>query len=172
MAGTIGQAEIDADIKKFVEIYCKTGAKIAGEEFEKRAKKAIQAFYNDYSPTWYDRTGNMMNNSFRKYYHNNSDIIYGGVKISSENMFSYPPKKWSGTPVPGPNYPYGQSNPDSILFGVWEVGDRVTARASHPPLWHLRRMTVLNHQLITSIKKRAMQAACSASYSVIQPYMN
>ena len=76
MAGTIGQAEIDADIKKFVEIYCKTGAKIAGEEFEKRAKKAIQAFYNDYSPTWYDRTGNMMNNSFRKYYHNNSDKLF------------------------------------------------------------------------------------------------
>ena len=173
MAGVITQGDIDADIKKFVEIYCKTGAKIAGEEFEKRAKKAIQAFYNDYSPTWYKRTGNMMH-SFKKYYHNNSDIIYGGVRISDEEMksYGYAYKFHSWHKVPGPYYPYGQDNPGSILFGVWEVGDRVTARASWPPLWHLRRMTVLNHQLITSIKKRAMQAACSAGYSVIQPYMN
>ena len=155
MAGVIDKTDIEADIKKFVEIYCKTGAKIAGEEFEKRAKKAIQAFYNDHSPSWYKRTGNMMH-SFKKYYHNNSDIIYGGVRIGTEDMGSY-------------GYAY---NPSSIVEGVWRRGDRVTAKKSEEPLEVLKRTTILNHQLITSIKKRAMQAACSASYSVIQPYMN
>ena len=173
MAGVIDKTDIEADIKKFVEIYCKTGAKIAGEEFEKRAKKAIQAFYNDHSPSWYHRTGNMQH-SFKKYYHNNSDIIYGGVRIGTEDMgsYGYAYKFGSWHKVPGPYYPYGQDNPSSIVEGVWRHGDRVTAKKSEEPLEVLKRMTVLNHQLITSIKKRAMQAACSAGYSVIQPYMN
>lgn len=163
--------QIRADIKKFVEIYCKAGARIASEEFTRRAEDAIMNFYLDYSPTWYDRTYNMLENSYSKWYKNNSNIIYGGVKISSDKMGAYPPRKDTGTPVPGKRYPYGQSNPDSILYGVWEVGDRVTAKASASPLWELRKTTVDNYQLITSIKRRAMQEACSAGYSVIQPYM-
>lgn len=183
MADTINTTDIEADIKKFVEIYCTTGAHIASEEFEKRAKLAIQAFYKDYPPSWYHRTGNM-EHSFKKYYHNNSNIVYGGVRIGTEDMKAYRWQyKYVTLPnggivgprvfkVPGKYYPYGQNNPSSIVEGVWEHGARVTARSSPSPLRILKKLTIQNHQLITSIKKRAMQAACSAGYSVIQPYMN
>jgi len=174
MADTINTTDIEADIKKFVEIYCTTGAHIASEEFEKRAKTVIEDFYKGYvSPhKWYKRTGNMKK-SHIKYYHNNSDIVYGGVRITTEKMKAYYSAFKFGAwhKVPGPYYPYGQDNPASIVRGVWEHGDRVTAPSSPEPLEKLKEITIHNHQLLTSIRKRAMQAACSASYSVIQPYM-
>ena len=115
-----------------------------------------------------------MRKSHKKYYHNNSDIVYGGVRITTEDMKAYYSAFKFGAwhKVPGPYYPYGQDNPASIVRGVWEHGDRVTAPSSPEPLEKLKEITIHNHQLITSIKKRAMQAACSAGYSVIQPYMN
>lgn len=72
-------------LKTYAEEYCKEGAK----EITAMAAMAIQSFYNNYTPEYYDRTEDLLKNSYSLYYHNNGNTIYGGVKISSINMQPY-----------------------------------------------------------------------------------
>ena len=41
------------------------------------------------NPKYYDRTFDLLNNSYSLYYHNNGRKIYGGVRISADNMQDY-----------------------------------------------------------------------------------
>ncbi len=180
----ITYAQIMADINKFVTTYCRTGAKLAAEEFTKAAKQAIYMFYMDYRPgdglgnpqsghyrtdsynensySHYIRTYDMMANSYKKYYHDNTQTYTGGVRLTSEDMQPY--KR-----TPGHGYPYGQSNPESIRVGVWEHGYRgPKAPSSEPPLEMLMKMTKENNALIKTITSKAMDAAVNDSYSVIK----
>ena len=83
------QQSLEKDLKKWVKTYAQAYCKQAAIELTETAKYAIQKFYNDYDPDYYDRTYNLLNNSYSLYYHNNGKKIYGGVRISSVNMNDY-----------------------------------------------------------------------------------
>ena len=77
------------DIEKWMKTYAETYCKQAAKEITNMAKDAIQKFYDDYTPRYYNRTFNLKIGSYSPYYHNNGRNIYGGVRISSANMDEY-----------------------------------------------------------------------------------
>lgn len=158
---SINAGQIKADLKKFVETYSKAGAKACEEEFTKQAQKAIQDFYGSYDPKEYIRTDEMLNKSYIKYYHNNGNTIYGGVKIWSDEMDAY--KR-----TPSRRYPFGGGNPANVVEGVWVGGYRgPKAPQSFWPLLALYKSTIENPVIKLIVSGKGLDAACSESYSAI-----
>lgn len=83
------QKLLENDIKRWMKTYAEAYCKQAAIELTETAKHAIQKFYDDYNPRYYDRTDDLKDNSYSLYYHNNGKRIYGGVKISAANMSDY-----------------------------------------------------------------------------------
>lgn len=73
----------------FLETFATTFCKNAADELTKTAEYAISEFYNDYEPSWYDRTYELKNNSYKRYYKNNGRRAWGGVYIGDKYMTPY-----------------------------------------------------------------------------------
>lgn len=85
----VNNKELQKDISKYLKTYAEAYCKQAAKEITEMASEAIQKFYDDYTPNYYNRTDDLLNNSYSPYYHNNGKAIYGGVRISSANMQPY-----------------------------------------------------------------------------------
>lgn len=85
----INERALEKEIKKYLKTYAETYCRQASKELTEFAKDAIQKFYDDYTPKYYNRTYDLLNNSFEPYYHNNGRVIYGGVRITSSAMQPY-----------------------------------------------------------------------------------
>lgn len=77
------------DVEKYLKTYAKESSKYAAKKLTEKAQYCMEYFYNDYSPKYYDRTYDLRDNSYSLYIHNNGNVYYGGVKISSDNMSPY-----------------------------------------------------------------------------------
>ena len=77
------------DIQKWMRTYAEAYCKQAAKEITAMASQAIDRFYQEYTPKYYNRTEDLLNNSYSPYYHDNDRKIYGGVRISSANMQPY-----------------------------------------------------------------------------------
>lgn len=88
MAG-IDERLLREDIRKYLRTFAESYCKDAEREITKMAKCAIEEFYSSYSPRYYDRTFDLRDNSYEPYYKDNGKVIYGGVRISSDNMRDY-----------------------------------------------------------------------------------
>ena len=80
---------LEGDIRKYLKTYAKSYAKQAEKQFTKNAQTCIEMFYNDYSPIYYDRTFDLLNNSYKPYFKNNGTAYYGGVRITADFMSPY-----------------------------------------------------------------------------------
>lgn len=85
----INDKELQKDINKYLKTFAETYCKQAAKEITEMAKDSIQKFYDNYTPKYYNRTDDLLNNSYSPYYHNNGRNVYGGVRISSANMQPY-----------------------------------------------------------------------------------
>lgn len=83
------EKSLEKDLQKWVKTYAEAYCRQAALELTETAKYAIQKFYDDYNPRYYDRTYDLRDNSYSLYYHNNGRKIYGGVRISAINMQDY-----------------------------------------------------------------------------------
>ena len=77
--------------KEIIEYAQKATAKTAqliADKMTETAKYAINKFYDDYTPMYYNRHYfNFKNNSFRRYYKNqHSKTFIGGVELTPERM--------------------------------------------------------------------------------------
>lgn len=79
--------ELYKDCETYLKTYARAYCREAKKELTKTAKYAIQQFYNDYTPRYYVRTNNLLRRSYKSYYKDNGRQVYGGVYITSENMF-------------------------------------------------------------------------------------
>ncbi|WP_346961244.1 hypothetical protein [Clostridium sp.] len=77
------------DIRKYLRTFAESYCRDAEREITKMAKYAIENFYSDYSPIYYDRTFDLRDNSYESYYKDNGSIVYGGVRIYSDKMRDY-----------------------------------------------------------------------------------
>lgn len=77
------------DCELYLKTYATTVAKAARDEGMKQARLAIEQFYSSYSPDYYDRTLDLLNNSYQPYYHDNGRTVYGGVRITGDAMQPY-----------------------------------------------------------------------------------
>lgn len=153
---------IEDDINKLTKIYCYAIRDIAAEEFTKCAMLVIQWFYQTYTPSQYDRTYNLMNNSYRPYKNISGDALYGGVQISSEWMDEYeqsPSVKFLQT--------YG-GNPSGIADITWRKGYHGMEKRTRPsPYRKLLNYTYKNDALINGIMNKALNACKKEKYNSI-----
>ena len=160
----INEADLRADIEKYLVTYAQTYAKSASEEFTKSAKDVIgSVYYGGYSPNYYHRTDDLKNNSYRKYCKNNGDTYYGGVIISSDDMSDYTNiwgDRQSTTPASsvvewawGAGYHgYTGGNPENGIY-------------SFPPISALEMEIGIKTD---NINNEAIKVAKSQQYSVLQ----
>lgn len=80
---------IKADVKKYLKTYCEAYTKEASAKLTDMAQSSIEMFYQDYTPIYYDRTYDLLNNSYAQYYKNNGKAYYGGVRITADFMKPY-----------------------------------------------------------------------------------
>lgn len=95
----INTAALQSDISKYLRSYAIAYASAAATFGPMIAKQAIEEFYGSYDPVEYIRTENLLNNSYSRYYHNNGNIVYGGVRIHSGNMNEYVGGGWDAATV-------------------------------------------------------------------------
>lgn len=102
--------ECDQYQRTFATTYCSKAA----DELTKTAETAIEIFYSDYEPTWYERTSpSNLKKSYRRYYRNNGHMVYGGVYIGSEYMDTY--YKENGNDLL-------ERDPYLVVATAWEYG--------------------------------------------------
>lgn len=81
--------DLRRDVEKYLKTYAKESSKYASKKLTEKAQYCMKYFYDDYSPKYYNRTYDLRDNSYSPYIHNNGNVYYGGVKISSDNMSPY-----------------------------------------------------------------------------------
>lgn len=76
------------DLKKYGEQFCVGMATKARDMLTTSAEIAIEMFYQDYTPIYYQRHYyNFREKSFKKFYENkHGHIVRGGVELSSDSM--------------------------------------------------------------------------------------
>lgn len=91
-SGFEGISEYEQFVKKLnkrAREECRLFATMAADKFTELAATAIAQFYADYTPAYYDRTYDMLNNSYRRYYLNKGNRYYGGVIGDSSGLSEY-----------------------------------------------------------------------------------
>lgn len=78
------------DYVKAASLFLKGTSEYIKKELTKQANKEITRFYNDYSPKVYERTHNLMNNSYYGYINKIKNFTYeAGTKIDPSHMDPY-----------------------------------------------------------------------------------
>ena len=167
VSSEIDIAALRSDVEKYVTTYAIEYSNRAAEEFTKEAKDVISiAYYDQYSPDYYDRTDDLRNNSYYKYKKKKGDTYYGGVIISSRDMSDYI-NSWSvlgnTTITPAANvvewawgegyHGYKNGNPGNPIY------------TSPPPLFVLWNKLQIKAQ---ELQDEAESIAKSQSYAVLK----
>lgn len=151
-AEEVKKDDLRKDLKKYTMAYAKEYVRVGADELTKQAQTAMSMFYSDYDPMYYDRTYDLFSNSYSRYIHNNGNIYYGGVRISSDGMSPY-------------HHGNGESVSASMIADMGWHGFHGPDIKTSSPLDYLS-------QILSSIESeaeaRAEKVAESLSYSVIQ----
>ena len=145
------------EIKDYLRTYALTFCSIAADELTRTAESAIAEFYNDYEPKFYERTFDLRDNSYRRYFHDNGRRVYGGVRISADKMQPYG-NIWTGRVV----------EPEIIVNGAWEHGWHGNpvfgVKPMSPTPLEIVRERMYDDKFISNLNDVATKAANSKSY--------
>ncbi len=157
------EQKLKKEIKDYLETYAYTYTKEAAIELTKVAKSAIEAFYNDYEPNWYHRTGQLKRNSYEFYHHNNGRRYYGGVRISAKDMVAYKKRIEDG---------WIDRDPWLVVASAWEggwhgiYGLNTAGRMSPTPL-EIVQEKMTDKSFLSELDRKATQAANSMTYKYL-----
>lgn len=85
----VNEKDLKDDVEKFLRSYAESYVQKAKHDITEFAKSAILEFYEEYTPTYYDRTFDLRDKSYSPYYRNTGKALYGGVTINTRNMQDY-----------------------------------------------------------------------------------
>ena len=149
--------EFRDDIREYLKTYARTFCGVAADELTRVAKSAMADFYNDYSPKVYQRTFDLRDNSYKRYFRDNGRRVYGGVRISAENMQPYG-NIWTGRLV----------DPEIIVNSAWEHGWHGRGDIGIPPMsptpLEIVRERMFDDKFISDLNDVATKAANSNTY--------
>lgn len=128
---------------------CMAVTKLAADEFTKCAKFSIEQFYKDYSPIYYDRTFDMLNNSYHRIYSNKGNKFMGGVSVDPSLLSEYTHTHLSKDQIWEMVWLYG--------YHGYENGDSQQGIYTTPPAELLDNY--INDVLLNSIYARADEIA-------------
>jgi len=79
------------DIRQYLKAFATRYAQEGAKEITALAGPAIQSYYDQYAgyKKYYNRTEDLLKNSYVRYYHNNGRAVYGGVAINAQHMQDY-----------------------------------------------------------------------------------
>lgn len=146
---------LTADINKYINMFLKTGIELAKPIVESLSEEAIENFYNSYrSIYYYDRTGNLRNNSFFSICELSGSGAFVGVEISGAKMSEYE----SGI------------NPSSVVGWTWFGGSHgypgyAGTHTSFPPISMLQ---IAIGQAGQDVLKKANKKAQAQRYRVLK----
>lgn len=80
---------VQSDCKSYYNEFAKAYGRSAQRNYTDAAREAIEQFYADYAPKYYERTNDLRFNSYQPYYENKGSHIYGGVRLTPEAMQDY-----------------------------------------------------------------------------------
>lgn len=144
----INTTALREDISKYLKTYARSYAKGAADAGPKLAKNAIQAFYDSYNPQRYLRVDNLKRNSFSRYYHDNGNVVYGGVRIHSDAMNDYAEGNWD----------------------KFQVASETWLRGRHGYIYTFPPVSMVKialGQLSTTLQKKAEKEALNQKYNVL-----
>ena len=153
----VDQKALIKDLKKYMYTFADEYCHEAATEITKIAKYAIEQFYNDYSPDYYDRTYDLRENSYSRYYHNNGRAIYGGVRINSEKMQPYNRgSKW-------------ETNPFEVASFAWHGwhGNPIRNIYTTPPL-DIVKEGASKQEFLNKLREKAENVAKNQEYSILK----
>lgn len=146
---------LEKDLEKWIKVYSTEFCKEAADKITDKAKDAIRRFYEEYTPEYYNRTDDLLENSYSRYYHNNGKKVYGGVRLHSLNMQPY---KNAGI------------TQGEIAMSAWELGvhgfrygDPVEKIYTTPPLYVLRQY-INSDELLNHLSSHALSKAKEQKY--------
>lgn len=162
----INLSGIESDVKKYLRTYAKAYTKEASKQLTIKAQSCIEMFYRDYSPLYYDRTYDLLNNSYKQYYRSNGTTYYGGVRITSDFMKPY----YSGSIM---NHDY--TDPIVIAQLGWHGwhGDPTGYNGRFAPIHTTSPLDKLldfanNEYFVMAIEKYAEKKALKQKYKYLQ----
>lgn len=120
--------ELPKEIVEYAQKVCAKTASLIADEMSKTAKYAIDAFYNDYTPSYYKRHYyNFNKNSYKRFYQNrHGKRFVGGIELTPELMKNYY------------NYPTSWVH-EAVFYGFHGLPIEGTPRMSPNPLQLLLR---------------------------------
>lgn len=150
------------DLEKYLYTFADAYCREARYEITKMAKNAIEQFYKDYGPNngepwFYKRTDDLKDNSYKPYYHNNGKRIYGGVRITSEDMSPYNRGTKSETD------PFEVAK---FAYDGWHGHPAINIHTT-PPLEMIRE-NMKNEQFLHRINKNAERVALEQDYEYLK----
>ena len=153
----IDTKKLESELLKYMKVYSKT--------YAKKAETCIQMFYRDYTPKYYDRTFDLLRNSYVPYFHNNGNAYYGGVRITSDFMSPY----YSGGIM---NYSY--TDPFTVAQLGWHGwhGDPTGYNGRFVPIRTTSPLEVLtnffnNESFREILRNRAKKVAVNQNYKYL-----
>ena len=125
-------------------------------------------FYNDYRPKYYDRTFDLLRNSYIPYLHNNGTTYYGGVRITSDLMSPY---------ISGSYMGHASTDPYIIAQLGWHGwhGDPTGYNGRFDPIRTTSPLDVLTNfvysgNLVDTISKYADKKAREETYQYLDDF--
>lgn len=143
------EAELRSDLLLYMVSRCRGTAKAAADSGEAIAAQALSMFYGSYSPKFYNRTGNLTS-SYSRYYKDNGSVVYGGVRIHSDNMSEYT---------------HGSYSSHKVASITWLNGAHGWENITTPPYLIASANFI---SLLPSFDMAGIQFAHSQGYSVLQ----
>ena len=86
---SIDRKNIQKDLHDFLQTFAETITKTAADKITADAKASIEEYYLDYQPKYYNRTFDLLHNSFYRHYENHGHTYWGGVVLSPGKMKNY-----------------------------------------------------------------------------------
>ena len=158
---------LEEDLLRYMKTFSKAYAQESCKQITQKAQACIEMFYRDYTPYYYDRTFDLLRDSYVPYLHNNGKAYYGGVRITSDLMSLY---------YSGGFTSHTSTDPIIIAQSGWH-GDptgyngRFTPIRTASPLDVLTKF-VYSENLITAVSKYADKKAKKQTYKYLNDFFN
>lgn len=151
------------ECRTYLETFAITFCKNAADELTKTAEYAISEFYKDYEPSWYVRTYELENKSYKRYYKNNGRRAWGGVYIGDKYMKSY--NKNINEPITRDPYLVTSTAWESGLHGIYGWHTEEGNKGVIP--MEIIDEKMKDKKFLKELDNKAEQAAKSKSYEIL-----
>ena len=165
----IDKKAIEADLLKFANVYCSTVAMEAADIIGKFAFQEMVGYYNEYEPSIYIRTFQMILHSYKPHYKKINNGYEGGVDIHSLNT-NHPDKGISEEEIYEKVWVEGQHGIDMINYQSARDGSVAYWRKFQGQPYRIDNLKrkAYSEKTIRQLQEKGLKAALKQHYSILR----